>query len=507
MSTPSRVIPITPLAVEPAQRIHARRASGFFTRWRLALVLLTQLVFYGVPWLTIDGRQAVLFDLAHQRFYFFRTLLLPQDLIYLTGLLIASAMLLFLVTVVVGRVWCGFACPQTVYTEMFMAIERRMEGDRSTRLRLDQAGWGPHKIARRGGKHLAWALLALWTGFSFVGWFTPIRELVHHLPTLSMGPWNTFWILFYASITYLHAGVLRERICQHACPYGRFQSAMLDRDTLVVTYDQTRGEPRGRHRSAAARTSVAEAGAAAPAAAQGDCIDCTLCVQVCPTGIDIRQGLQSACISCGVCIDACNSIMDKIQAPRGLIRFSPLAETVTTQRVPATAAPAPTIAPAPRPPGLPPAPAKISPWRKPRVAVYGGVIVAVLALMAVGLAQRPELRVDVQRDRGVMSRYTPQGDLENLYRLQIRSASLSDQPLQIEVTTDAATPGTGLTLAHARADPVLPAAGTLYLPVSVRLSAQAAQALRGQTVPVRFEVVGEHAARAVLAHSTFRVPR
>ena len=467
-----RVIPIASaapagVAVEPPQHIYARRASGPFTRARLALVILTQLVFYGVPWLQYDGRQAVLFDLAHQHFYVFGTLLLPQDLIYLTGLLIASAMLLFLTTVLVGRVWCGFACPQTVYTEMFMALEHRIEGDRSARMRLAQSPWGPNKVLRRGGKHLAWALLALFTGLSFVGWFTPIRELVHNLPTLSMGPWNTFWMLFYATITYVHAGLLRERICQHACPYGRFQSAMLDRNTLVVTYDSARGEPRGRRSAQAGSAPV------------GDCVDCTLCVQVCPTGIDIRDGLQSTCISCGVCIDACNSVMDKIQAPRGLIRFSPLragAQGLAQQ------------------------------LRKPRVWVYGGLILAVLLAMAVGLWQRPELRLDAQRDRGVMARLVGAGEVENVYRLHIRSASLQAQQLQISVQADPGrTPR--LQLAHGQATPAIEAAGTLSLPITVRMAAEDAHALRGQTLPIRFAVAAQDGQHTVQASSTFLVPR
>ena len=497
MRNPSRTIPMTPVAVEAAQRIHARSANGVFAHWRLALVILTQLFFYGVPWITIDGRQAVLFDLAHQRFYLFNTLLLPQDLIFLTGLLIACAMALFLVTVAVGRIWCGFACPQTVYTEMFMALERRIEGDRSARLRLDQSGWGPNKVVRRGGKHLAWALLSLWTGLSFVGWFTPIRELVHGLP-FDMGPWNTFWMLLYAAITYLHAGLLRERICQHACPYGRFQSAMLDRDTLVVTYDQARGGPRGRHRAAHAEPVAAFAGAvASPATAAatasaavaaasaepklGDCIDCTMCVQVCPTGIDIRKGLQAACISCGVCIDACNSIMDKIKAPRGLIRFSPL---------------------------NPDSPTRGAPWRKPRLWVYGGVITAVVTLMIAGLMTRPDLRLDVQRDRGVLARMAPNGDVENLYRLQIRSATLHPQHLDIQVKVDGTPVPARLITAHNDAPPELDAAGSLSLPVTVSLPYEGAQALRGQTVPLRFEVRGtDKGTSEVLASSTFRVPR
>lgn len=467
-----RTIPIAPAdrAVEARRHVYARSTSGVFTRLRLAMVVLTQLFFYGMPWLMYDGRQAVLFDLAHQRFYIFGALLLPQDLIYLTGVLIISAMLLFLATVLVGRVWCGFACPQTVYTSMFMGLERRIEGDRAARMRLSQSPWNANKLLRRGGKYLAWTLLALWTGLSFVGWFTPIRELVHGLP-FDMGPWNTFWTLFYAGVTFLHAGVLRDRICQHACPYGRFQSAMLDRNTMVVTYDTARGEPRGRRSAKKDDTTAATA-------PTGDCVDCTLCVQVCPTGIDIRDGLQATCISCGVCIDACNNVMDKVGSPRGLIRFAPMkgdAQSLAQQ------------------------------LRKPRVWVYGGLILTVMVLMAVGLWHRPELRLDVQRDRGTLARMTRTGEVENVYRLSIRSASLHAQDLQLNVQADTPQkPRLELVVGSGSA-PRIEAAGSLNLPVTVRLHAEDAQALRGQTLPIRFEIAGQGGDKAVEAASTFMV--
>ena len=390
MSTAHRVIPLIPAdtaanapGIAPALKIQARHIRGRYSRWRWAIVALTQLVFCGLPWLTWNGRQAVWFDLEGLRFFLFDAVLFPQDLSYLTGLLVCAALLLFAATSIAGRVWCGFACPQTVYTAMFMWIEQRVEGDRSARLRLDKAAWGPDKLMRRVGKHGAWIALSLLTGFSLVAWFTPARSLAAALPALAWGPWETFWILFYAAATYLHAGLLREKVCQHACPYGRFQGAMLDAKTLVVGYDQARGEPRApRPRGQAAR-------AAAQAQGRGDCIDCTLCVQVCPVGIDIRQGLQAACISCGLCIDACNQVMDKLGQPRGLVRFG-----ATQAQGPSTGS-----------------------WRhalaRPRVVIYTGVLLSLAAAMSWSWLERPTLRLNAVRDRSTLARIVDDGWVEN----------------------------------------------------------------------------------------------
>ena len=287
---------------EAQKTIHARSVKGWFANWRWFFVWATQIVFYGLPWLQWNGRQAVLFDLASRRFYLGGLVLYPQDFIYLTGLLVISAYGLFLFTAVAGRLWCGFACPQTVYTEMFMWIERRLEGDRNARIRLDAAPWGAAKLLRRGSKHALWISLALWTGFTFVGYFTPIKTLWAEAFTLDFGPWEWFWVLFYGFATYGNAGFLREQVCKYMCPYARFQSAMFDKDTLIVSYDTERGEPRGtRGRSTDLK-----------AAHLGHCIDCHLCVQVCPTGIDIRQGLQYECIGCAACVDVCDGVMDKM---------------------------------------------------------------------------------------------------------------------------------------------------------------------------------------------------
>jgi ferredoxin len=271
------------------KKIYPRSVTGFFSRWRWTMVWLTQLVFYGMPWLEWGQRQALLFDLGARRFYIFGLVLYPQDFIYLTGILVISAYSLFLFTAVAGRLWCGYACPQTVYTEIFLWLERKTEGDRSARMRRDAGPWTAEKLGRKVGKHLLWLAVALVTGFTFVGYFTPIHELAGEFVRWELSSWEMFWTFFYGFATYGMAGFMREQVCKYMCPYARFQSAMFDKDTLIVTYDAERGEPRG------ARSKKAD-----PAKLNlGACVDCSLCVQVCPTGIDIRNGLQYECIGCG----------------------------------------------------------------------------------------------------------------------------------------------------------------------------------------------------------------
>ena len=294
------------------KKIYPRSTEGFFTRWRWALVFITQLMFYGLPWLEWGQRQMVLFDLGARRFYIFNLVLYPQDFIYLTGILVISALSLFLFTAVAGRLWCGYACPQTVYTEIFLWLEKITEGERSARMRLDAAPWSLEKIGRKAAKNFLWIVLALWTGFTFVGYFSPIRELGGDFIARNLSGWQAFWVFFYGFATYGAAGYMREQVCKHMCPYARFQSAMFDKDTLIVTYDVERGEPRGA-RSKKADLSMLSL---------GDCIGCNLCVQVCPTGIDIRDGLQYECIGCGACADACDAVMDKVGYARGLVKYS-----------------------------------------------------------------------------------------------------------------------------------------------------------------------------------------
>src|SRR3990172_7122969 len=266
------------------EKIYPRAVSGWFAAWRWALVWATQLVFYGTPWLTWNDRQAVLFDIVHRKFFIFGLVFWPQDVIYLSVLLIIAALALFLFPAVAGRLWCGYACPQTVYTEIFMWIERVIEGDRNRRIKLDRGALDARKLGLQAAKHAAWIALALWTGFTFVGYVTPVRDLWAEVAALpgwigggrapALGPWETFWILFYGFATYGNAGWMREQVCLYMCPYARFHSAMFDKDTLIITYDRERGEPRGARNRSAGRAGL------------GDCVSCGVCVQVCPTGID-----------------------------------------------------------------------------------------------------------------------------------------------------------------------------------------------------------------------------
>ena len=376
---------------EVRKKIYPRAVSGWFASWRVMLVVLTQAIFYGLPWLTWNERQAVLFDLGARKFYIFGGVFWPQDFIFLTALLVLSALALFLFTAVAGRLFCGYACPQTVYTEIFMWIERWVEGDRLQRMRLDKQGVGARKAGLKALKHGLWVALALWTGFTFVGYFTPIHTLLGKVGAFTLGPWETFWILFYALATYGNAGWMREQVCKHMCPYARFQSVMFDPDTLVITYDAKRGEPRG------ARSRSADAGAKG----LGDCVNCNICVQVCPTGIDIRDGLQYECIGCGACIDGCNQVMDKMGYARGLIRYS---SEKAMQRGDARAITLRSLV-------------------RPRIAIYTS-LVAVLAMVFLGgLYLRTPLKVDVIRDRGTLVRDTADGRIENVYRLQIMNTS------------------------------------------------------------------------------------
>ena len=376
---------------EIRRKIYPRAVRGWFAGWRLALVLFTQIVFYGTAWLEWNGRQTVLFDLLHRKFYIFGFVFWPQDFIYLAAILIISALSLFLFTALAGRLWCGYACPQTVYTEIYLWVERKIEGGRAARMKLDQAPLSARKFSLKLSKHAVWAAIALWTGFTFVGYFTPIRELWDEVMVLSTGPWESFWILFYGFATYGNAGWMREQVCKYMCPYARFQSAMFDNDTMIITYDLQRGEPRG------SRSRGADPGALR----LGHCVDCEICVQVCPTGIDIRDGLQYECIGCAACVDGCNQVMDRVGYPRGLIRFSTahaLEHGLTARQM---------FARAPR----------------PRVIVYALILTAIVIAMAVSLWRRVPLKVDVIRDRASISREVEGGMIENVYRLQIMNTA------------------------------------------------------------------------------------
>jgi cytochrome c oxidase accessory protein FixG len=434
---------------EVRRKIYPRAVHGWFAAWRWALVWATQIVFYGGPWLGWNGRQALLFDIAHRKFYLFGLVFWPQDIIYLAVLLIVSALALFLFTALAGRLWCGYACPQTVYTEIFLWIERKIEGDRNARMKLDRQKAGARKIALKGAKHAAWIAVALWTGITFVGYFTPIKQLCANLLTFSAGPWETFWALFYGFATYGNAGWMREQVCKYMCPYARFQSAMFDKDTLVITYDAKRGEPRGKGGD------------------KGDCVDCGICVQVCPTGIDIREGLQYECIGCAACIDGCNQVMTKVGKPQKLIRYSTLQ-------------------------AMEGKPTRVL---RPRVLVYAAILASIATAAAASLYLRTPLKVDVIRDRAAIAREVEGGLIENVYRLQIMNTTEEARAFTVTVR--------GLPDIHVWGEPTVgvPAATSRMVPIKVR----AAPAASG-THPIEFEVraLGVEGV-AVTEHSVFIV--
>jgi cytochrome c oxidase accessory protein FixG len=384
------------------KKLQVRSTTGTFATWRWVLVWFTQLIFYGLPWLEWNDRQAVLFHLTERKFYVFGWVFWPQDVFYLAILLIISAYALFFFTAIAGRLWCGYACPQTVYTEIFMWIEEKIEGDRNARIKLDKAPLNARKLALRGAKYATWALVALWTGFTFVAYFSPIDELLQSAATFSFGPWELFWILFYGAFTYLFAGHLREQVCKYMCPYARFQGVMFDPDTLIITYDEARGEPRGPRKK----------GADYKAAGKGDCIDCGICVQVCPTGIDIRNGLQYECIGCAACIDACDQVMDKMQYPRGLIRYS--TENAMKKHW-----------------GMREILAHVL---RPRTLIYGTILASLCVALAWGLATRSTLRVDVIRDRASLATELADGSIQNVYRLQVMNMTEAPRSFVLQVS-------------------------------------------------------------------------
>lgn len=368
----------------PAQSggvIHTRSFTGRFRNLRLLVAGALFLLFFGTSWLNWNGHQAVLWDLGARQFHIFGATFWPQDFILLSAVLIISAFALFATTVFAGRVWCGFACPQSLWTWIFMWAEKVTEGDRSQRIKLDAAPWSKEKLLRRSAKHALWLAVSLITAIGFVGYFTPVRALVADLLTLQLDGATAFWLLFFVSMNYMNAGWLREKVCRDMCPYSRFQSVMFDADTLVVSYDSQRGEPRGQRRKEQDYQ----------ASGLGACVDCTLCVQVCPTGIDIRDGLQLECIGCGACVDACDSIMDRMGYARGLVRFGSERELAGGR----------------------------TRWLRPRLIGYAAALLLMFVAFGWALQARPLVSLDVTRDRNTLFRENSAGQIENIYRLKV----------------------------------------------------------------------------------------
>ena len=419
-----------PASVKPRRTdsgIHTRSFTGLYRNLRMGFAGALFLLFFGTAWLDWNGRQAVLWDLANSKFHIFGATFWPQDFILLSALLIICAFGLFAVTVYAGRVWCGYSCPQSTWTWLFMWCEKVIEGDRNKRIRLAAAPWSLNKLARRTAKHCLWLAIGVATGLTFVGYFTPIRPLAAELLTLQLGGVALFWVLFFTAATYINAGLLREAVCLHMCPYARFQSVMFDKDTLAVAYDPRRGETRGPRKK----------GSDARAQGLGDCTDCTLCVQVCPTGIDIRDGLQMACIGCAACIDACDGVMDKMGYPRGLIGYKSehSLQGGTTH------------------------------WLRPRLLGYAAALVLMIGALVLALQLRPMVSLDVIKDRGLF-RENALGQIENIYLLKVINKTERTQHYALRLLD-----ADGFTL-QGNSTLVIPAGEMSELPVSVAMLAE-----------------------------------
>ncbi|OGT84422.1 MAG: cytochrome c oxidase accessory protein CcoG [Gammaproteobacteria bacterium RIFCSPLOWO2_12_FULL_52_10] len=407
------------------EKIYPREVHGLYATLRNTSVIGLLAIYFVLPWVAWDGRQAVLFDLPARKFYIFSLTFWPQDFLNLAFLLIIAALSLFFFTALAGRLWCGYACPQTVWTELFIWVERLLEGNRSQQIRLDKLPrWNRERVRAKLLKHAVWLVIAWYTGFTFLAYFRPAGDLLADMMVFNLGPWETFWLFFYTLATYGNAGWMREQVCMYMCPYARFQSAMFDNDTLVVSYDIQRGEPRG---SRQASENYKGKGL-------GDCIDCRICVQVCPTGIDIRNGLQYQCIGCCACIDACDDVMDKMQYPKGLIRY-------TTQNAIA---------------------GKRSRVLRPRVLIYASVMLVFIALFVYTVMQRIPLELDVIRDRNQLYRET-HGLIENVYTLKIINMDALDHYYELSVS------GIANLALETRDDRIFVESGAVYdLPVQVR---------------------------------------
>ncbi len=377
------------------EKIYTRAFSGLFRNLRRVGGAVLFILFFGTVWLNWNGRQAVWWDLPDRKFHIFGATFWPQDFMLLSWLLIICAFGLFFITVFAGRVWCGYTCPQSVFTWVFMWAEKITEGDRNQRMKLDKAPMSANKFLRKLAKHAIWLAVGILVAITFVGYFTPIRELVPDLLTLNVNGWAAFWIGFFTLATYGSAGYLREQVCIYMCPYARFQSVMFDKDTLIVSYDPRRGEKRGPRKKDADYKAMG----------LGDCVDCTMCVQVCPTGIDIRDGLQIECIGCAACIDACDAIMDKMNYPRGLISYT-TEHNLSGQK---------------------------THLMRPRLIGYAVALAAMMGLFAYAVYDRPLVKLDVLKDR-VLYRENEQGNIENVYTLKVMNKAQHERTFVIEAS-------------------------------------------------------------------------
>ncbi|MCH2038404.1 MAG: cytochrome c oxidase accessory protein CcoG [Rickettsiales bacterium] len=383
---------------EKQKRIYPKRVWGRYRKVKWLVMIMTLGIYYLAPWIRWDRgdgapNQAILIDLTQSRAYFFFIDIWPQEVYYITGLLILSAVALFFVTSLFGRVWCGYACPQTVWTDLFVWVERIFQGDRNTRMRRDQGPITFDKTWRKCATHATWLLIGLCTGGAWVFYFNDAPTLMEHILHFDV-PWSIGgWILALTGSTYLMAGYAREQVCTYMCPYSRFQSAMFDKDSLIIGYDETRGELRGSHKAGESWEG------------RGHCIDCKACVHVCPMGIDIRDGLQMECIACGLCIDACNNIMDKVNLPRGLVRY----DTMQNQKARAEGS------------------ASHSRMLRPRTIYYALILTIASSIMLYSLLTRAPMELHVMHDRNPLFVTLSDGSIRNGYDIKILNKTHDDK--------------------------------------------------------------------------------
>lgn len=408
---------------KPGDQIYVRKNSGFFQKLRQRMNLVYFAFFALLPWLQYNGHQAVLFDISEQRFTLWSLTLWPQDLTLLAWFFIFGAFLLFFVTTFLGRVWCGYMCPQTVWTFIFIWFEEKIEGTANQRRKLDQQEVNAKKVWKKTLKHLSWLLFSLFTAMTFAGYFSPMSELFIDIVTLNTTMTMAIILAFFTFATYGNAGWMREIVCLHMCPYARFQSAMFDKDTLTVSYDVARGENRG----ARARKQDPKA------LALGDCIDCNLCVEVCPTGIDIRNGLQYECINCGACADACNGVMTNMKYQQGLIRYTTEHELEGK---------------------------KVRLVRSKLIG-YATVLIIMSAMLVLEIVNRVPLSFDIMRDRTELAKENFNGEIENVFTLKILNMSQTDNTYKLSVK------GIENTKWHGKQEVFVKAATVFILPISI----------------------------------------
>ena len=464
MSAPSsNKIPVQQIGLDATKnRIHPRFVTGFYQNIRVISMYAFLALFLILPWLRYNGRQAIWFDVPSQHYYIFSMTFLTQDFYFIAGFALIAAFTLFMVTVYAGRVWCGYACPQTIWTHMFQYVEKLVIGDRNKRIKFDKEPMSPTKAFKRSLIYLIWFVFSMITATTFVSYVSGTEALYSNWQMIGFIPfpdWSTWiWvsIFIFAFSTYVNAGYMREQMCVQICPYGRFQSVMFDKDTLIVSYDYERGEPRGARKKG---TNPEEL---------GDCIECLMCVQVCPTGIDIRDGLQVACIQCAACVDACNDVMDKVGYPRGLIRYTTERQLVENEK---------------------------SRLFRPRFFAYLALLTVLCSGLVYALTDRVPLEIDIRRDRNQLSSVNAQGMIENSYIVKLTNKTQDPHTYKITLA-----PQEGLSLELRFNDVPLEAGESFDMPVSIYGDTEVIEA---KQTPVTLQVASEDGKYKVTKQNTF----